>query len=95
MLQIERAGAQQHADALQQLARAFMRAKIGQMAERGDERVEGVEQHADRRGEPHPLGRGMRIGQQQRARRLQLLGKRRLLADAARHRPRRGGARDR
>jgi len=44
-------------------------------------RIERIEQHADGCGEPHPLRRRARPFEQQRARRLQLVGERRLLAD--------------
>ncbi len=47
----------------------------------GDQRIERVEQDADRGREPHPLSRLPRPLKQERARRLQLLGKRRLLAN--------------
>ena len=81
VLQVERGGAQGDADARRQRPRRRPVAQGGQVALRRDQRVERVEQHADRRGEPHALGRRARPIEQQRARRLQLLGERRLLAD--------------
>ena len=51
------------------------------VALRGDQSVEGVEQDADRGGKPQALSRFPRAFEQKRPRRLQLLGKRRLLAD--------------
>ena len=51
------------------------------IALRGDESIERVEQDADRGREPHPLSRPAGSLEQKRARRLQLLGQRRLLAD--------------
>ena len=81
MLQIERGGAQATPmRAVQRLGRRPV-AQGGQVALRRHHRVEEVEQHADRRGEPHPLRRRARPLEQQRARRLQLVGERRLLAD--------------
>ena len=82
VLKIERARAQQNADPRDQLLRFRRRAQLRQIALRGDERVERVELDADRRGEARTLGALARAGEQQRARGLQLLGKRGLLADA-------------
>ena len=81
MLQVERGGAQRDADARRQRLRRRPVAQGGQVALRRHHRVERIEQHADRRGEPHPLRRRARPLEQQRARRLQLVGERRLLAD--------------
>ncbi len=81
VLQVERGGAQRDADARRQRLRRRPVAQGGQVALRRHHRVERIEQHADRRGEPHPLRRRARPLEQQRARRLQLVGERRLLAD--------------
>ena len=81
MLEIERADPQSVAN-----ARQHRRSHRGlpdelHVALRGDQRVERVEEDADRSREPHALALFSRPLEQEGARRLQLLRKRRLLAD--------------
>ena len=81
MVEIERADAQRRPDVLEQGSRRRRIADERDVALRGDERVESVEQNADRGGEAKAFGTAPRAVEQQRAGRLQLFRQRRLLAD--------------
>ena len=81
MADIEGADAQRRADAMKDRSRHRRLADERDVALRGDQRVEGVEQHADRGGQPQSLRCAARVVEQQRSRRLQLFGQRRLLSD--------------
>ncbi len=81
MLEIERGGAQGDADARAQRGGRLAGAQFRQLDMRGHQRVERIEQNADRRRQAQPFPRDMRALQQQRARRLHLIGQRGLLPD--------------
>jgi len=81
MIQVERAEAQRRSAALEQGSRRRRCANPRDVALRGHERIEGVEQNADRGGEAKSFGTAAGMVEQQRAGRLQLFGQRRLLTD--------------
>ena len=81
VVQVEGADAQARPYALEKRSRGRGLAHQRNLTLRRDKRVERLEKDGDRRGEPQALGRRVRPIEQQGARRLQLLGKRRLLTD--------------
>ena len=81
MVEIKRANPHRRADVLEQRSSRWSAANERDVALRGDERVESVEQNADGGGEAEAFGSAPGTVEQQRARRLQLFRQRRLLAD--------------
>ena len=81
VFEIERAHAQSLADSFKQRSRRRRFPDQRDVALRRDQRVERVEQDADRGGKAQTLSPIPRPVEQKSARRLQLLGERRLLAD--------------
>ena len=81
MVEVERADAHRRPDMPEQGSRGRRAAHERDVALRGDERIESVEQDANRRGEAQAFGTGPRAVEQKRAGRLQLLRQRRLLSD--------------
>ena len=81
MMEVQRPDPQRLADLPEERRRRRRPANFRDIALGRDERIEGVEQDADRRREPQAFRAGPGVIEQQRPRRLQLLRQRGLLAD--------------